>query len=463
MQPIDPRIFRAYDIRGVALTQVTADASRQIAHAYGTVLRERIPDRTPRLCVGRDARTHGPELEQAVIEGLVASGCDVFTIGPTPTPVGYFTICDTPFDGGIQVTASHNPAADNGLKLSLAHGHAYHGDDIQDLKKRIEEGRFLSGAGTVQAFDAVTPYLNYLKERFEGKLAGVKVVVDAGNGIGGPVGCQALRDAGAEVVELYTEPDGRFPNHQPDPSQKKTLKELQELVVQEKAHLGIAFDGDADRMGLVDEAGTIRSSDEIILLLAEDMLTRNPGAGVIYTASNSSLLDTEVKRLGGAPTMCKVGHANVEHAMQDTGALIGGELSGHFFFAENYFGFDDATMAALRATYIAKSAGTPLSQHLARFPAVFQAFERRPKVSDDAKWGIVESAKTHFTALYPVNTLDGVRIDFGEGAWAGIRASNTSPCISLVMEARTKEKLESMEKEVLEYLHGFPDIEWDKH
>lgn len=460
MHPIDPRIFRAYDIRGTALTQLTVDAARRIAHGFGSVLRERISGRMPRVCVGRDARTHGPQLERAVIDGLMAAGCDVFTIGATPSPLSYFTVCNAPFDGGIQVTASHNPAPDNGLKLCTENAHAYAGDDLQDLHIRITQERFAQGTGTVQPYDGTRPYLEAIQKRFSGALEGMNIVVDSGNGIAGPVYCRALRAAGAIVTELYTEPDGTFPNHAADPSKHATLRELQETVQREQADLGFGFDGDGDRMGLVDETGAIRTPDEILLLLAQDVLRRHPGSPIVFTVSNSGILETEITRLGGTPIMCKVGHSFVEHAMQEHGALVGGEQSGHFFCFEDYFGFDDALVAALHVAAIVQRSKEPVSAAMSRFPRVYQAPERRPAVPDDRKWDIVSAVEKHFSATHPVITLDGVRIDFGNGAWAGIRASNTSPCISICIEARSPEQLKSVEETVLTHLRTYPDIEW---
>ncbi len=461
-KPIDPRIFRAYDIRGVALEQLTVDAALQIARGYGSVLREMHPGKTPRICVGRDARTHGPQLERAVIDGLMEAGCDVYTIGAVSTPCSYFTICDGHFDAGIHVTASHNPAHDNGLKLSLAHAHSYANDDIQDLRSRIEAGKFMTGKGSVQPYDATTPYLAAMKKLFSRSLEGMKIVVDGGNGVAGPVNCEALRDAGAEVIELYIEPDGTFPNHPADPSKRATLKELQETVVREKADLGLAFDGDGDRMGLVDETGAIHSADKIILLLAQDALSRHPGTAVVSTVSNSSIIETEVKRFGGKHVMCKVGHSNVEHAMGEHKALVGGEASGHIFCFEDYYGFDDALVAALRIATVAKNEGKPLSELMDRYPKVYLAQERRPACPDDRKFAIIEEAKKHFAEKYPVATMDGARVDFGEGAWAGIRASNTSPCLSLCIEARSPEKLKAIEDEILAYMKTFPEVDWEK-
>lgn len=462
MTSIDPRIFRAYDIRGVALEQFTVDAARQIAHGYGSLLREKHPEKTPRICVGRDARTHGPVLEQAVIEGLTASGCDVYTIGAVPSPVEYFTNCYGGFDAGVQVTASHNPGCDNGLKLSLAGAHPFANENIQELRRRIEEGRVVSGKGTVQPYDGVTPYLAKMQQMFGMKLAGMKIVLDAGNGIAGPVYCQALRNAGVELIELYTEPDGTFPNHPADPSKRATLKVLQETVVKEHATLGVAFDGDADRMGVVDEHGNILTADQIILLLAEDMLKRHPGTAVVFTVSNSSILETEIPRFGGKPVMCEVGTNNVERAIRTHGALVAGEQSGHFFAFEDYLNFDDALVASMRTASIVKASGASLSSLIARYPKTFPAQERRPYCPDDKKFLVIEGVKAHFAAKYPVNTMDGARVDFGEGAWAGLRASNTSPCMSLCMEARSPEKLKAIEDEILAHMHTYPEIDWGK-
>jgi phosphomannomutase/phosphoglucomutase len=289
---------------------------------------------------------------------------------------------------------------------------------------------------------------------------GLSVVVDGGNGIAGPLACAVLRDLDSEVHELYTEPDGTFPNHPADPSKHTTLRELQQAVRENKANLGIAFDGDGDRLGIVDENGVIRTADEILLLLARDHLQRNPGKPIVFTVSNSGILETEVKKYGGEPVMCAVGHSCVEHVMREKGSQLGGEQSGHFFCAEEYEPFDDALYAALRVLAIAKAHGKPFSTLFADFPAVFQASERRPHCPDDRKRKIVEAATKFFATQYPVVTLDGVRIDFGDGAWAGIRQSNTSPCLSICIEARTEEKLEEVEEIVLGHMKTYEEIEW---
>ncbi len=458
---INPHIFRAYDIRGKAGTDITPDICRVIGQAFGTVLREKYQIDRPKVVVGWDARTHSPELAEAMIEGLLNAGCHTLVMGQTPSPLNYFTICTQELDGGIQITASHNPKEDNGIKLQVRDAEAYSGEDLQDLLRRIEAGNVVTGEGSLEDIDAVAPYLAFLEEMFGGAAKGLKVVVDTGNGIAGPVYMEGLQRAGADVIGLYTEPDGRFPNHAADPSQHSTLKDLQAKVTETGAHLGLAFDGDGDRLGLVDEKGTIRTPDEVLLLLAEDLLTREPEATVVFTVSNSGILETEIKRLGGLPVMCKVGHSYVEHAMRENDALLGGEQSGHFFPAEGYFGFDDALVAALRFVQIVKTKGKPLTKILSAFPAVYQAPERRPFCPDDRKAAIVRSVTDHFAASYPVITLDGARIDFGQGAWAGIRQSNTAPKLSICVEARSPEKLKEVEDIILGHLKTYPEVLWN--
>lgn len=458
MTSINPHIFRAYDIRGKALTDLTEEAAELIGRGFGSTLIDRYDIPHPRIVVGRDARTHSPLLENAVVRGLMRTGCSVSRIGQTPSPVNYFTICTQGFDSGIQVTASHNPAEDNGLKLQMRSAEAFAGEDIQRLRAAIERRAFIEGKGRCDEIDAITPYVDRLTRMFPRIGSGLSIVVDAGNGVAGPVNCAVLKRVGCSVTELYTEPDGTFPHHQPDPSKHDTLRELQAVVLEKKAHCGIAFDGDGDRVGIVDETGMIRSADEILLLLAQDHLQRFPAAPVIFTVSNSSTLETEIRAWGGNPVWCKVGHSFVEHAMHEHRALLGGEQSGHFFCGEDYFGFDDALVAALRVLRILRDACTPFSCLFSSFPRVFQAKEMRPRCSDETKQHVVDRVIEHFAQRYPVNTLDGARIDFGDGAWTGIRKSNTSPCLSICIEARTADKLQECVRIVTEHLRTYPEI-----
>ena len=460
MPNLDPHIFRAYDIRGKANTQITQEACLLVGHAFGTQLREMYQKDSPTVIVGHDARTHSPSFEQAMVDGLKKAGCKVFRMGQTPSPINYFTICTQKLDGGVQITASHNPAEDNGIKLQIRDAEAYSGDDLQKLRERIEVEDYLDGEGSDEEFDAISPYKKYLKDMFSGIKENLQVVVDSGNGVAGPVYCDVLRSVGCTVTELYTEPDGTFPNHPADPSKWETLAELREKVKEVGADCGFGFDGDGDRVGLIDENGLIRNADEILLLLAKDHLSRTPKAPVVFTVSNSGILQTEIKKWGGKPIMCKVGHSFVEHAMREHSAQLGGEQSGHFFCGEDYFGFDDALIATLRLLIIRSNSDKSFSDLFSEFPKVYQAPERRPDCPDDKKAEVIEKITTHFQKDYPVETMDGARIDFGDGAWAGIRQSNTSPKISICIEARTEEKLKKVENEVLEHIKEYPEVKF---
>ncbi len=457
---INPQIFRAYDIRGRADGDLSEEIYYLLGKAFGSTLRELYGLEHPRVALGRDMRTHGVGFEKATMEGLLSSGCEVLMIGETPSPVNYFVICERKLDGGLQITASHNPKEDNGLKLQIRDAAAFAGEDIQKLRQRIEEGRFVEGEGRVETIDGLGEYLNWLQGNFSEAGKGMTVAFDAGNGMEGPAGTEIFKRVGAKATGLYTTPDGTFPNHAADPSKFETLRELQALVVSSKASIGFAFDGDGDRLGIVDERGTIRTCDEVLLLLAQDYLKRFPGTPVVFTVSMSSTLETEILKWGGKPVMCEVGHSFVEHVMRKTGAMLGGEQSGHFFLEDVAHGYDDALIVALQILDILRRSGTPLSALCADFPKVFLAHERRPACPDDKKIDVVRRATEYFKQSYPVNTIDGARIDFGGGAWASIRYSNTSPKLSICIEARSEDKLKSVEELVLGHLRTYPDISW---
>ncbi|MDD5055561.1 MAG: phosphomannomutase/phosphoglucomutase [Candidatus Peribacteraceae bacterium] len=492
MIPIDPHIFRAYDIRGKAGSQITEDACEQIGYAFGVIVKERYKVDHPKIVVGRDARTHSAGFDQAVTIGLLAAGCHVLSIGPTPSPVNYFTIVTQKLDGGIQITASHNPGTDNGLKLQVRDAEAFSGDDLQELRVRIERGtkrtansdptsprlrgasqrtedeltadrplvaRFASGDSSLTAINAVDPYFDHYSTLFDGMGRGLSIVTDCGNGIAGPVNNAILRKIGCRITDLYSEPDGTFPNHLADPSKWDTLKELQEGIIKTKADGGLAFDGDGDRVGLVDELGKIHTADEMLLLLAKRYLQKFPDSPVVFTTSMSSTLVTEIAKWGGKPVMCAVGHSVVEHTMRHEGAPLGGEQSGHFFLKDVAYGYDDALAVALVLIAIRHDEGKPFSELFKEFPTVFHAPELRPHCADGEKTRIIESITKHFSTLYPVNTMDGARIDFGDGAWANIRQSNTAPKLSVCLEARSEKKLEDITEIVLRELRTYKEIE----
>jgi phosphomannomutase/phosphoglucomutase len=452
MTPLDPRVFRAYDIRGHAETQMSPDFCRLVAQGYAAELRERTKKEHPTVCVGRDCRLTSPAFEAAAIAGLVAGGCRVLHMGMTPSPVNYFTICHQHLDGGLQVTASHNPGHDNGLKLSMAHAHGFAGEKIQELLARLQRGDVPTVAGgSVEEVDALTPYKTWLLEQFAEVGRGHGIAIDGGNGVAGPFYSDVLMAAGAAVTGLYLEPDGTFPNHPADPSKRDTLRDLQLKVREEQLDVGFAYDGDGDRLGVVDEEGQIRNADELILLFARDALQRFPGAGVVYTVCASGTLEPEVRRLGGTPVMCRVGHTNVHHAMETHRGVVGGELSGHFYFGQDAFGYDDPLLASLRLLRILQQSQLPLSTLLSDFPKVYQAQERRPHCDDDRKATVVQHAVAHFQSLFPVETLDGARVDCGEGGLIVIRQSNTSPCLTISIEARSPERLQELETLVQDY------------
>lgn len=460
MTVIDPYIFRAYDIRGKAHKQINEEVCKLVGQAFGSTLRKLYQQKKPRVAVGRDARLHSESFQRAVIDGLTLSGCQVFNIGLTPSPVNYFTILAQKLDGGIQVTASHNPADDNGLKLQIRNAEPFSGNSLQELKDVILNEDFLLGVGSVENIDAISPYKTYLKNIFKNAGKNKKIIIDCGNGVTGPVYGEVFKQTGANVAGLFLEPDGNFPNHPADPSKTETLKDLQEYIKQEQSDIGFAFDGDGDRLGVVDEQGDIRSADEILLILARDHLSRHAGKTVVFTVSNSGALESEILKWGGQPVMTKVGHSYVEHAMLETNSLLGGEQSGHFFCAEDYFPFDDALAAALRLLTVLQTRNCSFSQLFSGLPKVYQLPEKRPFCDDADKAVVMQKITEHFHKYYKINTLDGVRIDFGDFAWAGIRQSNTSPCLSVCMEARSEEKLKEIDKIVTEHLKTYDEIDF---
>lgn len=458
---IPKAMFRAYDIRGTYPDQLNAENALYIGKGFASYLVNELKIEKPRVVVGRDNRIHSEELQNAFIEGLVTSGCSVFNIGHSPTPYLYFSTVHGAYDAGCNITASHNPKQYNGFKLVTGGAHAVFGDELQKLYQMITEENFISGEGSVESHDYKADYLKKLQSIFQFPRT-LKVVVDSANGISGMLYPQMIRDLGHEVVELYTELDGEFPNHEPDPIVESNLADLKQRVLDENADIGLSFDGDGDRVGIVTETGQFMDSDKTLMLLAKDALLRNPSKSVVFTVSNSQVLFDLVKEWGGNPVMCKVGHSFVEDAMTLNAAVIGGEQSGHFFLPESYYSFDDALVAALRVLLIATTFSEPISTLYNQFPQTFSLEELRPKCDDVNKFEVIERVKAHFEEKYPSNTLDGIRIDFGNGGWAGIRASNTSPRISITMEAKDPRDLKHISSEVLDHLKTYSEIDWEQ-
>jgi phosphomannomutase / phosphoglucomutase len=445
-----PHVFRQYDIRGIVGEDLDAGLAEGVGQAYATMLRHGVPHRTPRVVTGHDNRPSSPALAAGLIAGLRAGGVDVVDIGTVPTPLVYWAEKTMGADGGIQVTGSHNPAEWNGIKMTLQ-GRSLWGDRIQELRRMIEAEAFQAGAGSLETVEVIPDYITDITARFS-LPRGPRVVVDCGNGSGALVAVPLLEALGCQVIPLFCESDGTFPNHHPDPTVDENLVDLIRVVREEGAELGIGFDGDADRLGVVDEQGTVVRGDILLLLFGLDILAkRGPGQKLIFDVKCSQVLPEVYGAAGGEPIMWKTGHSLMKEKMHETGALLGGELSGHICFADEYFGFDDALYDACRLLELLSRDQVPLSARVAAFPRYVSTPELRLDVTEDTKFPLVVRALEHFRSRYPVIDVDGVRILFGDG-WGLIRASNTQPVLVARYEARSPGRLEAIRGEVEDWL-----------
>ncbi|MBI1723772.1 MAG: phosphomannomutase/phosphoglucomutase [Gemmatimonadetes bacterium] len=448
---VDPVIFRQYDIRGTVGVDLTPDVSRAVGRAVGSEARERL-SRAPTLVVGRDNRPSGESLLDALTEGLLATGAKVLSVGLVPTPTLYFAIHHLQADGGVQVTGSHNPPEFNGFKMVLD-GLPFAGDDIQGLRARIESDRFAVGRGEVETHAVLDAYRDEVTRRIGVLPRPVRVVVDCGNGTASVAAPALLRAIGADIVELYCESDGSFPNHHPDPTVLHNLDDLRATVTRERAELGIAFDGDGDRIGAVDEQTNVLFGDQLLVLYGRDLVRRlGPGLEVIFDVKCSDVLPMALEGAGARPVMWMTGHSYIKAKMKQSGAPLAGEMSGHMFFGPpDYLGFDDALYAAARLLRIVAEQGRPVSDLLADLPRHVATPEIRVDCAEGRKGPAVAAAARHFAARYPTITIDGVRWRAEDG-WGLIRASNTQPILVLRFEARTAEGLERIRREALEVL-----------
>lgn len=430
---MNPSIFREYDIRGIADRDFDAAFALDLGRAFGTLAREQ---GARVVSVGRDARLTSDRYGAAVVEGLRSTGLTVLDLGMCPTPLVYFSLFHWDLDGGIQITGSHNPADYNGFKLCLGKASIY-GDAIQDLRRRMEAGKYASGDGTVEARPVIPPYQAYVRTNIGPLARPIKVVLDAGNGAGGPVAPAIYRAIGADLTEMYCDPDGRFPNHHPDPTVVENMADLIRAVDETGAEVGIAFDGDADRIGVVDRSGRIVWGDELLVLYARDVLTRNPGATVVSEVKCSQRLYDDIATHGGTGIMWKAGHSLLKAKMRETGALLGGEMSGHIFFKERYFGFDDAVYAGARLLEILARSGTTVGELLGDLPPAHNTPEIRVDCPDDVKFRVADRVRDRLRAAgHEIIDVDGVRARFPRG-WGLVRASNTQPILVLRFEAET--------------------------
>lgn len=439
---IPAEIFRAYDIRGIAGRTLTAAAVLEIGRAIGTLGRER---KAPVFAVGRDGRLSSPELSVALMDGLNAAGADVIDIGIVPTPVTYFAAYHLGCGSAVMLTGSHNPGEYNGLKTVIA-GTTLSGDEIQDLRKRVERGRHQSGTGKRTAADVLDAYV----DRIAGdvKLARpFKVAIDSGNGVAGIVAPRLFRRLGCEVTELFSEVDGRFPNHHPDPSRLENLLSLIQELKTGQAELGLAFDGDADRLGVVTKDGRIILPDRQLMLYAKDVLSRNPGAEIIYDVKCTRLLAPWIERHGGRATIWRTGHSLVKAKLKETGALLAGEMSGHIFFKERWYGFDDAIYCGARLLEILSKEKNP-SEILENLPDAPSTPELNWKLAEGEPQAIIEKllALKPFPGATRLLTIDGMRAEFKDG-FGLARSSNTSPVVVLRFEGDTADALKRIQED----------------
>ena len=437
-----PTIFREYDIRGVADEELLSEDVVLLGQAFGTYMQRHAGRK---VSLGRDTRLSSPRLRDALMQGLKASGCEVTDIGVVPTPVLYYSAIHLKMDGAVMITGSHNPSEFNGFKTVCGDG-TIHGAAIQEIRRLIETGDLATGEGSESSADLVTPYVKEVAAQFDYQRR-IKVVFDAGNGTGGPVMHRLLETLNVEATELFFEMDGRFPNHHPDPTVPANLAALIAKVKETGADLGIAFDGDTDRIGAVDELGTVVWGDQLMIIYGREILTRKPGATFIGEVKCSQLMYDDLNARGGNAIMWKTGHSLIKAKMKETHAELAGEMSGHMFFADRYFGFDDALYAACRLMEIVAASGKPLSYQLADLPKTVTTPELRFDCPDERKFEVVGKAMAALRAKHKTVDVDGVRVIFPHG-WGLVRASNTQPVLVMRFEATTPELLAEYRLEV---------------
>ncbi|RJP79490.1 MAG: phosphomannomutase/phosphoglucomutase [Desulfobacteraceae bacterium] len=435
---MNPEIFREYDIRGIAGEDITGEDVVLIGKAVGSFL---ISRGHKKLSVGRDCRLTSESYSERVIEGLLSTGCDVIDIGVCPTPVFYFSIQHLVTQGGVMVTASHNPPEYNGFKLCIDLD-SIHGADIQVIREMIEKRQFAEGRGKRIVQDVIPAYHDFVVSNIRiGRV--MKVGIDAGNGTGGVVAVPIIRKLKCEVHELYCDMDGTFPNHEADPTVAKNMKDLIALVRDKGLDLGIGYDGDSDRIGVVDEKGNLVYGDQLMIIFSREILSRKPGAAFISEVKCSKTMYDDIAKNGGKPIMWKTGHSLIKKKMKEEKAELAGEMSGHLFFADRYFGYDDAIYASCRLLEILSNSGKTISELLSDVPRTFNTPEIRVDCPDRIKFQVVKEVTRIFREQYDVIDIDGVRVLFHDG-WGLVRASNTQPALVLRFESMTQERLDEI-------------------
>jgi len=444
-----PAIFREYDIRGVADIELLSPDVEQLGRGLGTYLRRHGGGAD--INVGRDCRLSSTRLRDALVKGLLSAGCNVTDLGTVPTPVLYHSAQNLKAHGAIMITGSHNPSEYNGFK-SVCGTNTLHGEAIQEVLGIIQSEAFETGAGQLSSTDAVTPYVYEIAAQFKLDRR-IKVVADAGNGTAGPVIHRIFEKLNVDATELFFEMDGHFPNHHPDPTVPDNLADLIAKVRETGADLGIAFDGDSDRIGAVDEQGNVIYGDLLLLIYAREILQRKPGATFIGEVKCSQVMYDQIAKLGGNGIMYKTGHSLIKAKMKEEHAELAGEMSGHMFFGDRYRGYDDALYAACRLIEIVAKSGQPLSAQLAGVPKMVSTPEIRVDCPDDIKFDLVQRVAEHFKSKYKTLDIDGVRVLFPEG-WGLLRASNTQPVLVMRFEAANEHLLKRYQSEVEQVLEA---------
>lgn len=445
-------IFRANDVRGIVERDFTDDVVVSLGKAYGSFMQQRGHQN---VVVGHDLRLSSPRLAALFMDGLKSAGLHIIFIGQVTTPALYFSIVQWQLDGGCMITGSHNPKPYNGFKLCEGPASVY-GADLQKLKQMILTNNYTSGAGSISHRDIMPEYIAMLKSKFQFPKK-LKIVIDAGNATAGPIAPRLWRDYGHEVIELYCEPDGNFPHHLPDPCVPKYMQDLAELVVREGADIGIGYDGDADRLGAVDDTGEYIFADRLLALFAQDVLQNNPGSPIIFDVKCSMALPQAIKQAGGQPIMWKTGHSMQKAKMKELDAPFAGELSGHIFFKDDFFGFDDGIYASGRLLQIIAHSDAKFSEIVSAVPVFPTTEEIRVDCADEVKFNVVANLVKDFAVDYHVIDVDGARVDFGD-AWGLVRASNTEPNLVVRFEATTRERLAEIITLFKDRFDKYPDI-----
>ena len=490
MIEINPHIFRAYDIRGKAIHEdpskidLTPESVYVISRAIATYMRQKLNkrhDEMLHIVVGRDCRLTGGVLLDAMIKGLRHANCKVANIDLATSPLVYYAVCKYGYEAGLVLTASHNHKNDNGIKIVEHDAHSVCGDELQSILKIAQEqnfedfSEFTGDDGEAGAYylkeDTFDDYVEDLVKKLplDGDVKPIKVVVDSGNGVAGKFIGPLLKAAGCEVIELYSELDGNYPNHEANPEYAENLVDLSKTVVEYGYDIGFGFDGDGDRVGVIDEKGAHYSADQIVILLARDILQRQSGAPIVFDVKCSRLVEEEIKKAGGVPVVERTGHSFIENRMKKEGAPLAGEVSGHIFIAEDYYGFDDALFAALKIIKILHDQRTTkggvntddvqFSELLADLPTTFTTPEIKVPCPDNVKFDIVDKVKQHYQQTHRCLTIDGAKIHFSDSTWGLVRCSNTSPYLTLRFEAETEEELKNAQQTIAKHLSNYPDLD----